>query len=325
MRGMHLRGMRMRSMLAMAGWTRRTGLLLLASACGCHVASTPSPSGAPAVPWPVAVPAGAAFRFAVYGDTRDGHEAHREIVRLVHSSRPDLVLQTGDLVSDSSVAGQWSVFEDITRQMRSASAYYPARGNHDNQGGSYFDGYVPTEGVHREGFQYSFDKGGVHFVAVDTEEEIIEKSPSYLWLDVDMAKARAAGLVIIPFYHKAIYSVGPHAMQRDVWTLRPVLHDLFRRHGVRLVFQGHDHLYYRTLRDGIVYVVTGGGGAPLYTERYPELRVPGDVSETSHHFCLADVFAERIDVTAYRRDRSVLDAFTVQSAAGPASQPAAAP
>jgi hypothetical protein len=49
-----------------------------------------------------------------------------------------------------------------------------------------------------------------------------------------------------------------------VLALRPLLDSLFQKHGVKLVFQGHDHLYYRTVRSGITYVVTGGGGAPLY-------------------------------------------------------------
>jgi hypothetical protein len=126
-----------------------------------------------------------------------------------------------------------------------------------------------------------------------------------------MKEARAAGRFIVPFYHKAIFSVGPHATHHDIWELRPVLHDLFRKYGVQLAFQGHDHLYYRTIRDGVTYVVTGGGGAPLYGPNHTELGVPGDVYESVNHFCLGDVFADRVEVTAYRKDLSVLDAFTV--------------
>jgi hypothetical protein len=126
-----------------------------------------------------------------------------------------------------------------------------------------------------------------------------------------MKEAEAAGRFIIPFYHKATYSIGPHASQRDIWEMRPVLHDLFRKHGIRLVFQGHDHIYYRTIRDGVAYVVTGGGGAPLYGLDHAELGIPGDVSESVNHFCIADVFGDRVEVTAYRKDLSVLDSFTV--------------
>jgi hypothetical protein len=31
-----------------------------------------------------------------------------------------------------------------------------------------------------------------------------------------------------------------------------------------MVFQGHNHNYQRAERNGVVYITTGGGGAPLY-------------------------------------------------------------
>ena len=36
---------------------------------------------------------------------------------------------------------------------------------------------------------------------------------------------------------------------------------------VSFVFSGHDHLYQRGEVDGLKYVVSGGGGAPLYSVR----------------------------------------------------------
>lgn len=298
------------------------GLLLFsaAGACGYHAKPTPRPVDLSAAGQPVPtlenfilpLPSEAEFRFAAYGDTRDGHAAHRRIIEGVVASGPAFVLQTGDLVSDSSVSSQWVTFDDITLKMRSTIPYYPARGNHDNQGGTFFDEYLPTEGIHREGFYYSFDKGRLHFIAIDTEDDLVASGPQYTWLEADMKKAKTEDRFIIPYYHKAIYSIGPHATQRDVLELRPILHDLFRKYDVKLVFQGHDHIYYRTLRDGIVYVVTGGGGAPLYSTRHPEMALPEDVSEVVHHFCIGDVFSDRIVVSVFRLDLSRLDHFTVE-------------
>jgi acid phosphatase type 7 len=108
--------------------------------------------------------------------------------------------------------------------------------------------------------------------------------------------ARGESRCVIPFFHKAIFSVGDR--HGSDMKLQPVLHPLFKQHGVRLVFQGHDHLYYRTTRDGIVYVVTGGGGAPLYHIVSSELQ-PGDIAKRLHHFCVADLFQDEIKVTVY--------------------------
>jgi hypothetical protein len=51
----------------------------------------------------------------------------------------------------------------------------------------------------------------------------------------------------------------------------------FVKYRPRAVFCGHDHLYYRTVRDNITYIVTGGGGAPPYRPENRQITLPGDV------------------------------------------------
>jgi hypothetical protein len=46
---------------------------------------------------------------------------------------------------------------------------------------------------------------------------------------------------------------------------RDRLHQLFMKTGVKTVFAGDDHRYDRTERNNILYIITGGGGAPIYT------------------------------------------------------------
>lgn len=284
--------------------------LLVLAAC------TPA-SRAPVTPQSAAAPASAGnplFRFAAYGDTRDGHEAHRKIVAGVLSFHPGLVLQTGDLVHHGTAADEWRIFDDITGAMRREIPYYPARGNHDVSSEGYYQQRVTQPVLSGNKLYYSFEKGNLHFVAIDTQQAVGPESGQGRWLEADLAGAQAAGRFIIPFFHKAIFSIGPHAVEGDVLALKPILHPLFQRHGVRLVFEGHDHIYYRTVRGGITYVVTGGGGAPLYDGQHPELGLPKDVFEKVHHFCIADVYTDRVEVTAYRGDLSQLDRFAVAMA-----------
>lgn len=289
-------------------------LALLASACS----QTP-PASIPPPPPPLASanpagspPAGTLFRFVAYGDTRTHDDIHREIVKGVLSFQPALVLQTGDLVADGRNANQWKTFDEITGDMRRRIPYYPARGNHDV--GTFYEQRVTQPVLSGNKLYYSFEKGNLHFVAIDTQQALDPASEQGRWLEADLARARAEGKFIVPFFHKAIYSIGPHARESDVLALQPVLHSLFKKHGVRLAFEGHDHIYYRTVRDGITYVVTGGGGAPLYDGRHSELGIPGDVFEKVNHFCVADVYPDRVTVTAYRRDLTRLDRFAVKTA-----------
>jgi hypothetical protein len=286
-------------------------LALLASACS---QTPPAPTPPPPPPLPSASlegspPAGTLFRFVAYGDTRTYDNIHREVVKGVLSFQPALVLQTGDLVADGRNKDQWKTFDEITGDMRRRIPYYPARGNHDV--GTFYEQRVTQPVLSGNKLYYSFEKGNLHFISIDTEDKLAPGSAQRQWLEADLAMAQSEGKFIVPFFHKAIFSIGPHARQDDVLALRTILHPLFREHGVRLVFEGHDHLYYRTIRDGITYVVTGGGGAPLY-DGQSNLRVPDDVYESVNHFCVADVYPDRVTVTAYRRDLTRLDQFAVQ-------------
>lgn len=286
-------------------------VLLMLSVAACmqmqrqrpSVASPPSAKTAPAD--------APLLRFAAYGDTRDGHDVHRKIIADVLSFHPALVLQTGDLVHHGNAPDEWQIFDDITGAMRQQVPYYPARGNHDVATEGYYEQRVTQPVLSGNKLYYSFESGGLHFVSIDTQQPLGSDSEEGRWLETDLAQAQAAGQFIIPFFHKAIFSIGRHAAEGDVQALQPILHPLFQRHGIRLAFEGHDHLYYRTVRDGITYAVTGGGGAPLYDAEHPELGLPGDVFEKVNHFCIADVYADRVQVTAYRSDLTQLDRFEV--------------
>jgi 3',5'-cyclic AMP phosphodiesterase CpdA len=288
-----------------------SALVLALAAPSCHDVAAPVSHRSVVPPETSARPPGSLLRFAAYGDTRDGHDIHRDIVDKVMSFHPALVLQTGDLVHDGSSASQWAKFDETTAAMRQAAAYYPARGNHDVSPSGDYEARVTRPVLSGNKLYYSFENAGLHFVAIDTQQALDPASEQYRWLDGDLAAAQKAGRFIVPFFHKAFFSVGKHAKQSDVVALRPFLHPLFRKHGVKLVFQGHDHIYYRTVRDGVTYVVTGGGGAPLYALENMDLAIAGDVAESVHHFCIGEVYAGKVVVTAYRRDLTKLDSFTV--------------
>ena len=202
----------------------------------------------------------------VYGDTRTNDNIHREIVESVLEANPDFILQTGDLVEFSTLRSQWNRFDRITRPIRDKNIpYYPARGNHDAAFGSRYKNEVRDKFDSGNKLYYRFDHQGLRFICLDTESALGITSRQYLWLEGELEKAQKDGKMVVPFFHEAIFSVGNHASQN--YALRAVLHPLFLKYGVKIVFQGHDHLYYRTMRDGITYIVTGGGGAPLYDIR----------------------------------------------------------
>jgi hypothetical protein len=67
------------------------------------------------------------------------------------------------------------------------------------------------------------------------------------------------------------------------------------------VFNGHCHNYERSENNGVVYITTGGGGAPLAgVNNYPN---PHQVyAESLYHACLIDVDGGRLTCRGVRAD-----------------------
>jgi 3',5'-cyclic AMP phosphodiesterase CpdA len=278
------------------------------------------------------------LRFVVYGDTRTNDKAHRRVVALALEQQPLFIMQTGDLVEDSSSPHLWAVFNRAIQPIRQQHiGYYPAKGNHDLGQGSQFAAEIldPVQSGNKD--YYRFDVQRLRFIALDTEslsrsataintaalshdadgkEDSSAGATQYRWLKNELEQAKADKVFVIPFFHRALYSVGRHGS--DI-ALRNLLHPLFRQYGVRLVFQGHDHLYYHAIRDDIHYVVTGGGGAPLYNIHKKSMQ-PGDIARKVHHICVAELLSDRIHIMVYAAEKGsakneAIDDFNVPLAA----------
>ncbi len=94
---------------------------------------------------------------------------------------------------------------------------------------------------------YSFDRGNVHFVCLDSE--ISEKgsgSPMWVWLEADL-EANTKDWTIA-FWHSPPYSKGSHDSDTEVNLvgMREQALPILERHGVDLVLCGHSHSFERS-------------------------------------------------------------------------------
>jgi 3',5'-cyclic AMP phosphodiesterase CpdA len=267
--------------------------------------------GAPrpaARPMRAIVPAAAqAFRFIAYGDTRSHPDDHRKVITRIVALHPEFVLQTGDLVANGRSRAQWDEFDAIVKPLKTAHiAYYPARGNHDM--GPYYVDRVTQPFDSGNKYYYAFTRHGNRFIILDNFEDFDTDSAQYRWLETELKKARKSAVNTFVAFHEAPFSVGPHGPSPAVVQF---LHPLFVKYRPRVVFCGHDHLYYRTVRDGVTYIVTGGGGAELYAPTNRDLAIPGDVFERVHHVVLCEVNGAQVTMTAITSDGKVIDKLTV--------------
>jgi len=92
-------------------------------------------AGVPGEPGTFTTPVapGDSFSFVVMGDTRSNHDAHQDVVDAVLANgTPDLVFNTGDLVSTGEDEELWRIFFTIEAELLRNSIFGPARGNHEN-------------------------------------------------------------------------------------------------------------------------------------------------------------------------------------------------
>jgi hypothetical protein len=261
------------------------------------------------------------FSFISYGDTRgrhDGEQLQAEHMLVMESMLATIkrsqttsdpirfVLQSGDAVVDGSVAKQLSVsyIPLINRLTQEGGVpYFLAVGNHDVGGATdlknakriaglknYFTAnsrLIPAEGSPRRltGYPtYAFGYGNTFFVAFDSN--IPDDTIQFAWVKSQLEgldRSRYPNIVF--FFHHPPFSSGPHGgatLEYQAATIRTRWMPLFRKHRVRLLLTGHEHLFEHWVerynddmgrQQRIDEIVSGGGGAPLYAYTgEPDLR-----------------------------------------------------
>lgn len=296
-----------------------------------------------------AVSRGTNFRFVAYGDNRPGDDNdttnHEAVVALIESMTPKFVVNVGDLwkSNDSSDVQR---FFDVERDLIKNVTLFSARGNHENMNlegqtdrfAQYFN--LPTNLTADDGnAYYSFDYGNSHFLFINTNIGFLEGSDQYIQIESDLrtAAANSSTKHIFVVMHAAAHSNGPHG-GRENPDLSSVLGPLFVRYNVDIVFQGHDHIYERfqpegvagplgnpagdpdNITEGVTYVVTGGGGAPLPQDGVPPAptteagvtpNLTSQVAEAAFEAMQIDVSGDEVHVNVFGIDGTTLDEFII--------------
>lgn len=253
------------------------------------------------------------FRFAIYGDTRSHARAHAAVVDAVRREGAEFAVHTGDLVEDGRDESDWQTFFDIEAPLLRSTPFVPVIGNHEiaRQYSNGIDNYRRYVHVAPGGPSAELDSvfryGNARFVLANSYDDW--SGPARDWLDRELSRARREGpddwLFVV--MHWGPRSSGPHGDNELV--ARAGVDGLLRRHRVDLLISGHDHAYERGDDRGLRYLVSGGGGAPLYAR--DAVRPMTKVYAREHHYVRAEVERERIVFTTLRPDGTTIDRATL--------------
>jgi predicted phosphodiesterase len=255
--------------------------------------------------------AGATFEAVVFGDTRTRHELHRKVIESVMKSVPDVAFHTGDLVTDGQDSSQWPTFFDIEAPLLKRVSFFPVLGNHERNSRHYHSFFEVKSPY------YSVQWGSAMFFLLNTDLGNLSASPAVRerfwdeqtrWLESELKRAEKAEFRFVVAHNPPMTAVkSRQAGTHEVQKLPPLL----EKYKVHAMFCGHDHNYQHHLQNGVHYVVTGGGGAPLYPVDAPMEGITQKVISTEHHVRLK-VEPGKATLTAIGLDGAVLDQFEMK-------------
>jgi hypothetical protein len=222
------------------------------------------------------------MHFLVFGDSK-GSEHLQDVLKRADLLEPQFCLTTADLVNK----GAGEIGEQLYKDLDNESGWFfrkyptwPTLGNHEVSGSKENTGEENyASGVENFGDFfglkdpfYSFTYGNAKFIALDWAK-VSESQEKFDWLEKELKEAQ--GMHIFIFKHRPNYTVGNKSYS-DVEGKSTVATELYTKYKVTAVFSGHDHLYYRTLRNGVNYIVSSGAGAYIYELKREDDAIPGD-------------------------------------------------
>ncbi len=276
-------------------------------------------------PWTCRTDAGptSKFHLLAFGDSGTGERAQYALAKRMAEHRVDLIIHTGDVVYKRGEASDYpEKFYTPYAAMIASVAFMPCIGNHDydtDRAGPLLEAFVlPRNGPKGTDPErhYWFDYGCARFAAIDSDVEAEELRDRVApWLTKVFASAERRWRFVYLHYPPYTGSTARGPVEHVQQILVPV----FERVGVDMVFSGHNHLYERSKpilggkivgeATGIIYVVTGAGGADLREtrsrEEWPETvqtAYDGDYS-----FSLIDVSPDGLGFQQINRVGEVID------------------
>jgi len=282
--------------------------------------------------------------FVVLGDSGVGSFPQYQVARVMRSAKPDLVLHAGDIIYPSFVTSYADTrcLSVYGPHMRS-TPYYFAIGNHDLYSGPqhFLDAFhLPTNSVSAADHliagtspehYYSFDHGDAHFAVVFVpymnQYKLKVGDPQYQWLTNDLAQSSKPWKILL--FHVPMETSSAHRFDDldgnkipDRLEIKEAILPIASRHGVQLIFAGHDHVYEKlNPTNGVHSIVTGGGGVGLYG--LTELDPSSALLWSRHHCVRVTIEGDTLETQALGLDGQVFDSMTIQRRLPPPTQYAA--
>ncbi|MBN2173229.1 MAG: metallophosphoesterase [Bacteroidales bacterium] len=210
------------------------------------------------------------WSFVVFGDVQQGFGVYSMLAQNIGNllPAPQCAFCCGDIMLRPANEVEWVNFWKVSEPITDKMKLYITRGNHEGNDPASERVLKEQLQLPQDHFYYSFARRNAMFIILDTEiagEENSIGPEQFQWLNQALLAAGQASDVdhVFIFMHRPLFPQGQHS--GSPLANRLELHDLFLEYPkIRAVFAGHEHMFNKYQRDGINYIITGGGGGVLY-------------------------------------------------------------
>ncbi|HLM02370.1 MAG TPA: metallophosphoesterase [Pyrinomonadaceae bacterium] len=245
-------------------------------------------------------------RFLAVGDTGRGNREQNELAQVMFNYRQafpyEFVILTGDNIYYQEKAEDLKTkFENVYKPiLNSGVKFYASLGNHDESNQRFYEHFNMNGQEY-----YRIEKGGVSFYALNStymDKRQIE------WMEAELAKDTAKWK--IAFFHHPPYSSGKrHGSAEDI---RAIVEPIFLKHGVDVVFTGHEHFYERVKpQKGIYYFVTGAGGEVRKNNIKKKSELTEKGFDTDLSFMLVEISKDEMHFQVISRAGATVDSGVI--------------
>ena len=257
------------------------------------------------------------FTLVAYGDLRTTHpfnhfvtnpNRRRALIARIAAEKPDLLVVNGDLVYKGGSRDDWREFSKETQAWRDAQIkVLPAIGNHEIRDDSEVRNYLQQFPYLQGRRWYSVHYGNVLLLTLDSESDDKPGSPQWNWIVSEFDNVPADAQFIVFSMHHPPYTRstdhllgGGHAARESEQHLAELFESQQKQlHARIIVIAGHVHNYERYEHNGVMYIVSGGGGATPYTvQRHPDdfYNLPGP----TYHYCRITVDHDKLNFEMFK-------------------------
>ena len=205
-------------------------------------------------------------KFVFLSDAQEFPDQTEKTFSQLANSDARLILNGGDLVQTGYDEHLWQAYFDATRSIAESHVVVPIVGNHEYR----YDPAVPLWNRYFGGdagkWFFDFRVGDAQVIVFNSS---FEDDPGLIsrqleWMEETLKKPSRFKIVTMhhPPYSESISHL-EIAPRQEHQILRDYFVPLFERYQVDLVLSGHTHLFERSFKDGVEYLVSGAAGGKM--------------------------------------------------------------